>query len=296
MRDIKLVLEKYEYTAGDVVEGHMIVVCDKSFEYNRIHLTLEGKEHTRIVRSSGKHSHVYTEERFHLEERLDFEEAGEMQPGEQSYPFSFRIPDDAPSSYSGRSGWIDYTLKAKIELSWAIDPKEKAIITIRGPLASTTSEGRSISTERDGIIVLEVDLERDVLCLGDELRFKVRVARDVDIRGMRAELISNEISKARGHTDKRRKTLLKFEIDDTEISKDLWYNMVMQTDHTMPPSFQGEILEVLTLLKVTLDVPWRFDKKVEIPLKIGHCLSTTETDEFDADTWLFSDKRGRFNK
>ncbi|MHA2361497.1 MAG: sporulation protein, partial [Candidatus Thorarchaeota archaeon] len=182
MRDIEFILEKYEYTAGDMVQGQMIVICDKSYEYNRIHLTLEGKEHTRIVRSSGKHSAVYTDERYHYERRLDFQEAGEMQTGEHVYPFSFQIPKDAPSSYSGRSGWMDYKLKAKVEISWAIDPKEQAIITVKGPLVSTTSEGRSLSTEKDGVIVLEVDLERDVLCLGDELKFRVRVARDVEIR------------------------------------------------------------------------------------------------------------------
>jgi hypothetical protein len=278
VRDIEIVLENQVYTVGDLIEGHMIVKCDKSFKYNRIHITLEGKERVDVKVGAGHLEHWHVDDRVHYEERLDFEESGEMQPEEHVYSFSFRIPEDALPSFRGNPGYNEYSLNAKVEISRGRDLKEKVTIAIRKPIDITTSEARSVSTEKDGVVVFRVDLERDVLCLGDELRFKVKVAKDVDIKQMRIELIPTTNVIAKKHTYTFLSESQKLEIDGSEIPKDMWYNVVMLTDYTMRPSYHGEILQHFYVLKVTLNLPWRRKTKIEIPLNIGFSLSSIEED------------------
>ena len=115
LRKIRIITDKTEYRTGDIVKGEVVFECDKSFECNAIHLTFTGREHTRIVVSTGQSTHVYTDELVFFTTKADFDTSGEIQSGEYRYPFEFVISEDGPTSYDGRSGWIEYKLKALVE-------------------------------------------------------------------------------------------------------------------------------------------------------------------------------------
>ncbi len=46
VREMIIELEKQIYEPGELIEGKIIVNCDESFEFNDIHVSLYGKEHT----------------------------------------------------------------------------------------------------------------------------------------------------------------------------------------------------------------------------------------------------------
>jgi hypothetical protein len=281
LRDVEIFTTKTQFKTGDTVEGHVLVRCDDDFKHNGIRITFKGREHTRIVVSHGKTSTTYTDEHVYFDETVYLEEAGIMQPGEKVLEFRFLFPDNREvmlSSYAGRNGWIEYTLEAVVEISRAFDPKEKVHLDFRQPMMKTSPLSQQLFAEDDGNIVLDVDIEDSVFCIGDSIPLKFRVAHDVKIREVRAELSSNEEVHARGHKRRSKRTMLKKKLDDDYVQRDRWMDVTLETDESMLPSFDRPIIRNIVKVKVTLNIPWGRDKHVEIPITLGHCGNHPDSD------------------
>ena len=54
----------------------------------------------------------------------------ELDDGKYSYPFSYKLPPNAPSSYEATIGRVRYYLEATIDRPWAFDRHTKAMITV----------------------------------------------------------------------------------------------------------------------------------------------------------------------
>lgn len=248
-------------------------------------MTFTGREHTRIVVSTGQSTHVYTDELVFFTTKADFDTSGEIQSGEYRYPFEFVIPEDGPTSYDGRSGWIEYKLKALVEISWKPDSKDEVFLNIRGSRKAPISESQRGFADKDGYSVLDVELERSTIYLGEEINLKFRVSNNVNIRGVRIELRSIEFTRARRQKRKSKKTLVEHFVENDQIQRDLWTEFRIQTSDTMPPNFDGEYLDIESQLKITLDIPWRNDKEVKLPIVLAHRGLESVTNE-ELDDWF----------
>ncbi|MFW9927544.1 MAG: arrestin family protein [Candidatus Thorarchaeota archaeon] len=279
MRDVEIFTTKTQYRAGDAVEGQVIVRCDDEFKHNGIRITFKGREHTRVVVSHGKTSTTYTDEYVYFDETVYLEEAGVMQPGEKGLEFRFLFPEDPEvllTSYQGRSGWIEYSLEAVVEISLAIDPKSKVYLDFQQAMIKPGPLSQRLFAEEDGYPVLDVEMEDTIFCIGDSIPLRFRVAHDVKIREVRASLISNEVVIAQGHKRNSKKTLVKKKIDDDHIQRDRWMDVTLETNESMQSSFDRPIIRNTVLIKVTLNIPWARDKIVEIPITLGHCEARTD--------------------
>ena len=248
-------------------------------------MTFTGREHTKIVISTGKTTHVYTDELVFFTVKADFDTSGEIQSGKYRYPFEFATPEDSPTSYDGRYGWIEYKLKALVEISWKPDAKDEAFLNVRGTRQAPASESQRGFAEKDGYSVLDVELEESTIYLGEEIDLKFRVSNNVNIRGVRIELRSIEHTRASRQKRRSPKTLVKHFVENDQIQRDLWTEFRIQTSDTMPPNFDGEYLDVESELKITLDIPWRNDKEVKIPIVLAHRGAESVTDE-ELDDWF----------
>jgi hypothetical protein len=286
LRDVEIITTKTQYKAGDSVEGHVLVRCDDDFKHNGIRITFKGREHTQVVVSHGKTSTTYRDEYVYFDETVYLEEAGVMLPGEKVMEFRFLFPENQEvmlSSYGGRGGWIEYTLEAVVEITRAIDPKEKMHLDFRQTMIKPTPQSQKLFVEDDGYPVLDVEIDDTVFCMGDVIPLKFRVARDVKIREVRAELSSNEEVHAQKHKRRSKRTMLKKKLDDDYVQRDRWMDVTLETDESMLPSFDRPIIRNIVKVKVTLNIPWARDKHVEIPITLGHCgiRSDLDYDVFD---------------
>lgn len=284
MRDVEIITTKTRYKAGDTVEGYVIVKCDDDFKHNGFRLTFKGREHTRIVVSHGKTSSVHTDEYVYFDETVYLEEAGIMTIGEKRLPFLFQFPDDLEvllNSYSGRNGWIEYTLKAVVEITRARDPKETLILDFRQTFDKPTPLSQRGYAENDGYPVLDVELTENVFCLGDLIPVRFRVAQDVKIREVRVELNSNETTHAGRYKRNSRKKLAKQSLDDDYVQRGLWMDAQIQTDASMQTTFSRSIIRNEVSIKVTLNIPWGRDKSVVIPINLGFCRDQSERETYD---------------
>ena len=284
MRDVEVIITKTQYKLGDTVEGHVVVKCDDDFEHNGIRITFKGREHTRIVVSHGKTSSVHTDEHVYFNETVYLEEAGNMHVGERRLPFDFQFPDDSQelqNSYSGRNGWIEYTLEAVVELSWARDLTEKLTLDFKQLIDKRSHQSQQQYAERDGYPVLDVETENDTFCLGEPIPLRFRVSDDVKIREVRVELSSNEVVYASRYKRNSRRKLVKQSIDDEEVRRGLWMDVQLNTDESMQATFNRPIIRNEAILKVTLNIPWGRDESVEIPLNLGFCTDQAKKREYD---------------
>ncbi|NWF96937.1 MAG: hypothetical protein HXY34_12415 [Candidatus Thorarchaeota archaeon] len=277
MRDVEIVTTKDRYRAGETVEGTMFVRCDKELRCNAIHLTFTGREHTKIEVGDSESSTTYKDERVYFTVRQDFEGAAVVAAGEVQYPFRFRLPDDVPSSYSGLCGWIEYTLTGVVELSWARDLRRKTTLSVIQPAKKPASQSQHMALDRSGrsvtdteLAVFDVELEEDSICLGNPIKLRFRVARDVKTRGVRVELQNEEFTSARRITDKRRWTLSQHFVEELELGREIWVSVKLGTDDSMPVSFDRAIVRSAASIKATLDIPWARDISAVIPVRLSH--------------------------
>ncbi len=280
MRDIKIFLEKSVFLPGDEISGHVLVKCDKEFKCNRIVIGFLGAVNTVITVGSDDDETTYTETIKIVETGLVLHEGGTVYAGESKFEFSFRLPDRVPPSYEGFYGKIQYGLEAKIELSWAIDPKDRLLLNVIFPYRKEVGKGVRVAYEdkEDMHPPLEVQLENTSFCIGELVPFKVRVSSGEKIRKVRFELIHQESASARGHKSKYPQTLAKSSIDAEDIQYDTWFAVGVEIPPSTPPSFDVSIIKSHLLLRVTLDIPWRFDKSVEVLLVCGHCVGHSQVD------------------
>jgi hypothetical protein len=55
-------------------------------------------------------------------------------------------------------------------------------------------------------------------------------------------------------------------------------DVTLETDESMEPSFDRPIIRNDVVVKVTLNIPWRTDKSVEIPITLGYCVIRSDLD------------------
>jgi hypothetical protein len=279
VREISINLGRGSYAPGERVEGTVIVLSDEMFDCNSVNLRFVGKERSRVVRGSGKHRRVYVEEITLVDQFLELQQESTVQEGETRYEFAFALPQDAIASYTGIHGHIKYGIEAKVEVSWTIDPKTKVEVPVitETPLLQPMPLHKEF--EEDETRLLGVEMERDVVSPGDSLKLEVRLADELEFRGLRCELLHEEWVSPKGKEERHRRELAEWYTEEFRLPRHVPIEIEMQTSDNWPRAFQSALITCAYILKVTLDIAWKFDKAIEIPLRYGR---TEEADVFTA--------------
>jgi hypothetical protein len=285
VRELSLHLPKNEYLPGERVEGYAIILCDEDFDCESVNLVFSCQEQSRVVVGSGKHRRVYLEKHEYFEQFLELLNQSRVMEGETRYKFAFDIPEESVSSFEGYYSWIRYMVNGKIEVKWALDPKTEQSIIVNAPTRMTASlEPRIIQEEHmeKGMHLLRVEGESDTFQRGEDIRFRFLVGTEANIRGARTELFRRENVSPQG-----RETSYDTEMDlqyweEYRVPRDRWVDVTIETDDSWPDPFKTELIECNYILKVTLDIPWRIDRIIEIPLKLS-----TDVGEDEFSTSIF---------
>ena len=279
MRKISLNLEKKTYFPGDRIEGFVTVSTDEYFECNRVVLSIKGQERSRVVRGSGDTRRVYLEKKQHINERIELVGSTGIQAGDTNFPFSFVLPENIPHSFQGTYGRVEYKLEAKVEVSWAIDPKTRKKFAVGRKHEMPIAHSVSTNLDDDDAGLLSVQLSSDVIHLGSDYPIKLMVSSEAKMRGVRVELIYHEFVSPKGHKATKKQTLVKLYLAELELPRQMWINATIGTQNEWLQPFKSELIETYYKLKVTLDIAWRIDKTIWIPLKITHELRQNDEED-----------------
>ena len=270
MREVEIQVSRTDFFPGERIEGDVIVSCDETFNCSRVLIELFGEEETRVVVGSGDDRRTYrdTVEHLYMEHELTGE--GEIYEGHTKYEFSFKLPQILPPTYDGMHGWVKYWLEAKVEVSWALDPKarQELYIPISWPSQPPDQRPLHIASEDDETWSLKVEMPSDLMILGERFKFRAIVAGNVKLRKLRAYLYHVEYVWPDGHDTEHWELLNSVEIPDDDLVRDVWLDLWYETDTSWDPPVASELIRTEYSIDVTLDIPWRRDSVLKIPIKV----------------------------
>lgn len=266
MRRIKIYPERLKYRTGETVSGYVEVLSDKDFDFTEMYVELVCREHSYFTVGSGDDEETYREEYFHHSERNAIMEPGEFQQRSIQAPFSFKIPEHLPTSYDGASGWIEYTLDAKIGVKWRLDSKDRVPIVVIGREHKPHPESIRQSLLDDETILLDLEIDRDAITLGEDIVIKYRIDEMKNMRGLRFDLVARELVIAQRHSHTSEKVMATQFIDEDSLQGRSWTKAILHTDERMLASYKGPLITLTILLKAVIDIPWRKDKDLTIEI------------------------------
>ena len=124
-----------ERSTGESVEGHVVVVVDEDVRANHVEIELGWITHGRGNRVSR------TVEKMRIE-------GGAWSAGRTlRLPFRFSVPAPGPVTHRGTLINLDWQVKARVDLPWALDPKaSEDFVVVAGPQAMPLLESDSVVT------------------------------------------------------------------------------------------------------------------------------------------------------
>ena len=268
LREIEIMLERTTYSPGEQIEGYVYVTTDDDFEYNAITLTMRGYEKTTVTRGSGKNRRVYRDKHDYINETVLLAEPGTLYPGDHRFDFALILPKEIPGSYYGIAGKIIYQIEAKIEVSWAIDPKTKQELFVAQTIEQISPQRKIGYIEHEGQSLLEIELERDTVEIGRDFTVRVRLNPVREFRCIRMELFHEEEVIADGYHDTAKRRISGWELPDEKLPPGVWVDVGMSTSTEFPLTFRTHLIDSRYVLKFTIDIPWRLDKKLETPIAV----------------------------
>ncbi|MHA2379564.1 MAG: hypothetical protein ACXADS_09805 [Candidatus Thorarchaeota archaeon] len=283
MREVEILLSNEGVVPGDTITGNVIVRTDDDFECQRAYVTLLGEEESKVAVHVGKVTAVHRDTRKHTSQIINLVADSVIPFGESRYDFSFKIPENAPGSYEGVHGRIRYVLKAQVEISWTRNLKSELRFDVAWQPSSETLESKpqAAKIEHDGKTLLKIEAEKDVVTLGDRVPIRLWVSPRMKIRGVRAEIVSSEYVEPKGYKQDVENVLATSYLEDAHLRRDSWVDMNIETEPNWRRSFKTDLIEYNHRLKVTLDIPMRLDRKIEIPIELsGRVEGSSEADPF----------------
>ena len=203
LQDFKILLANppsgSTYFPGTEVVGTLVVKVDEPKNYNDIVIYLTGKGHVHWTetRSTGTgdsrrtHTVDYTANETYVElQSIGWSKGPEaivLPPGEYHYQFRYLIPPQSPSSFESRTGWIRYTLGAKISRPYPNVPHSLETKILVNEIIDTNAaqlrlqyrlqnqKTAGILCCQSGPITTIAEVPRTGYCIGEEIPFRVTV-------------------------------------------------------------------------------------------------------------------------
>lgn len=152
------------YYPGQPVNGKVIVDLESETKVNDIKLRFLGEAYVCYYISNGREGRTcesgeeYFDNTFSvisigLGDRDDYI----LKPGLHTFPFSFVLPLEIPSSFEGENGHVRYIAKGTIDRSWSLNDHTKRAFTVIGLL----DLNKLLTVDREA----EDSVESNVCCL-----------------------------------------------------------------------------------------------------------------------------------
>ncbi|MFW9967087.1 MAG: hypothetical protein ACFFEA_08025 [Candidatus Thorarchaeota archaeon] len=141
---------------------------------------------------------------------------------------------------------------------------EELLIFVKSPTSPLQSVATSIT--ENNVDILKVELPANGFILGADFKVRFWLANQANIRGLRIEIIHREFVTPESIIEDMRRSFSSWYANKEDIRTDIWNEVELGSASNWPQSFKTDLIKSQYILKVTLDIPLRFDKTVEIPI------------------------------
>ena len=210
----------------------------------------------------------------------------QLAAGRYEFPFNFQLPSNRilPTSFESQTGYIRYSLLARISRSWKFDHTTTRAITVNeivdintarltAPLSRSSEKTLCCLCCASGPISLSVTTDRGGYCPGEAIAISIEAENHSNrrITSVRAALKQVVVYYARGRSRVHNQFIQR--IEGPEIAPGAtsnWNNKLLPIPATVPSINSCRILKLSYVLTVTLFISRDIGPHVAIPVKIGN--------------------------
>ena len=287
------------YFAGSNVEGSVLLEISKPKKTQGIRIVLSGEAYVywteqRTVtygNTTTSQTVYFTDTQIIFNSMFiqlwgNGKDSQELAAGRHEFPFKFQLPSNLvlPTSFESHTGYIRYSLLARISRSWKFDHTIEIAITVNEVIDINTPQlttPLSRSNEKtlcclccaSGPITLSVTIDRGGYCLGESIAISTEAENHSNrrITGVRATLKKIVVYYANNHSRVDNITVQRIEgpgIEPGATSK--WNNELLPIPATSLSISSCRIINLSYVLTVTLVISHALDLHVTIPVTIGN--------------------------
>ena len=296
---INLTGDNSVYFAGSNVEGSVLLELSESKKTQGISIVFSGKAyvHWSEQHTTGSGDNRRTETVHYSDTQIIFNDvfiqlwgngrdSQELAAGRYEFPFKFQLPSNLvlPTSFESHTGYIRYSLLARISRSWKFDHTTTRAITVNeivdintaqltAPLSSSNEKTLCCLCCASGPISLSVTTDRGGYCPGESIAISTEAENHSNrrITSVRATLKQVVVYYARGHSRTSGSIIQRIEGPGIEPgATSNWSNELLPIPATVPSINSCRILNLSYVLTVTLGIPRAIDLHVTIPITVGN--------------------------
>ena len=288
------------YYPNEQLHGQVIVNLNSPMKMRNIRLKLCGKGYCHWSESRGSGSNTSTRNYTGRETLIDLTNIlfgnppgqGGKNPehaaGIYVYPFVFQLPPVLPSSVEEEIGYIRYFLKATIDKPWKFDHNTKHPVIINEIIDTNDPKylmqpGGEQHTKKDGCcccpsgpLSIRGHIDRKAYCPGEQISITAEAENGTnkDMTAIKAKL--KKVTEYHASSNTKTKTKYRHDTIATITGAGIprgefanWTNKLLNIPPTPPSILNSNVVKVSYHVELTVDVPWRFDIDLQIPIIIG---------------------------
>jgi hypothetical protein len=282
MKKIAVVLQREAYYQGQVVRGKVYLVLDRPVAARCVKLEVVGVESTSITFSTGKHSRTYTEQNHIIKKDIILHTpknkgSPELEPGKYNFKFEFAIPDKALPSYKGKSAWVKYWVKARIDVPLWLDIVDKKVYYVYRRKDAIKRYKRPIQLQSENYLESQddkpgfhIELEKAGYAAGERLTGLMTFSNvnNTKLRGVRLLLYGVEYAQASHLTEilRTREHVIKLIPQNIKEADTKRFSFVIPKD--ISSSYEGRYSHYRWAFEARLDLHLKTDVKAKCSLVI----------------------------
>lgn len=294
VKAIKIVVhndgDHHHHHPGSDVKGEVVVTLDEPKEYSKLTVKLIGEAEVTwtVVTGVGdeRTETEYNNKVKYIKKRdvLWTKESSELTAGENSFPFTIKLPKDAAPSFKGQHGEVEYKIKAKLTEGKDTKHKAKKVhVTVAedgADLMRSCMEPQTFDKDAQvrllcfnfGTMSMICKLPRTGFSPGEAIPIDVHVEnQSTKIVNIQAILLRKDtFTSKQGRRKYLRNELTSIDsppIQPGEITD--FEGKSVQISRDVPPTMKScSCISVEYTLVINADVPWAPDVSIKIPIAI----------------------------
>ena len=287
------------YFAGSNVEGSVLLEITEPKKTQGISIVFSGKAyvHWTEQHSTGTGDNRRTETVHYSDTEIlvndvfiqlwgNGKDSQELAAGRYEFPFKFQLPSNLvlPTSFESHTGYIRYSLLARMSRSWKFDHTTTRAITVNEiidinaaqltmPLSSSNEKTLCCLCCASGPLSLSAQTDRGGYCPGESIAISTEGENHSNrrVNSVRATLKQVVVYNARGHRRVVGHIIQRIEGPGIEPgASSNWSNELLPIPAIVPSINSCRILNLSYVLTVTFGIPRAVDLHVTIPVTIGN--------------------------
>jgi hypothetical protein len=282
MSHITVDLQRKSFFPGQIVKGTINVMIEKHIKVRAVQLEIVGFEKTKVIIGSGRSSDAVIEKNYILQDKVYLKppkmgEEYELDSGDYTSEFEFRIPYSAPPSYDGKFVKIKYWLKIRVDAYLGRDIVSKKPFKVIRSRKAQESFTHSVSfqswnymdhdSDRPGF---HIKFPSKSFRAGKAIKGNITICNKdaCKMRKVKFRLIGIENARAKGHQRSYEVKTYKFVYPVEHLVDGIPAGFHIPLQRNIPRSYEGLNSNFKWEIEIQLDLSFKTDIKERFPVEI----------------------------